>query len=240
MLCLLPFECDFYERHGVKAALVGHPLIEELSALPDQGTARNYLRLPEAGQVLVCMPGSRASEIEHLGPVFTQVIMRLLASDRQMRVVVPAASLERMEQIRHFMPIEDDRFSVIEGQSRLAMVAADAILCASGTSTLEAMLIGRPMTIAYRMGWLSWQILSRMVTSPYVGLPNVIAGQAVAPEFLQGDATPENLYRAVLQSFSSAGDGQRQRFVELSERIGSDFAVRSVDAIEELLSDVDR
>jgi len=239
MLCLLPFECDFYERHGVKAALVGHPLIEELSALPDQGTARNYLRLPEAGQVLVCMPGSRASEIEHLGPVFTQVIMRLLASDRQIRVVVPAASLERMEQIRHFMPIEDDRFSVIEGQSRLAMVAADAILCASGTSTLEAMLIGRPMTIAYRMGWLSWQILSRMVTSPYVGLPNVIAGQAVAPEFLQGDATPENLYRAVLQSFSSAGDGQRQRFVELSERIGSDFAVRSVDAIEELLSDVD-
>ena len=117
------------------------------------------------------MPGSRASEIEHLGPIFAQVVMKLLASDSELEVVVPAASLERLEQIQHFMPIEDDRFSVIEGQSRLAMVASDSILCASGTTTLEAMLIGRPITIAYRMAWLSWQILSRMVTSPFVGLP---------------------------------------------------------------------
>jgi lipid-A-disaccharide synthase len=182
------------------------------------------------------MPGSRASEIEHLGPIFTQVIMKLLASDSELEVVVPAASLERLEQIQHFMPIDDDRFSVIEGQSRLAMVASDSILCASGTTTLEAMLIGRPITIAYRMGWLSWQILSRMVTSPFVGLPNIIAGESVVPEFLQGEATVDNLYQSVLESFGTAGDTQRERFAELGKRIGSDFAMRSVDAIEELLS----
>ena len=99
------------------------------------------------------------------------------------------------------------------------------------------MLIGRPITIAYRMAWLSWQILSRMVTSPFVGLPNIIAGESVVPEFLQGEATVDNLYQSVLESFGTAGDTQRLRFAELSTRIGSDFATRSVDAIEELLAD---
>jgi lipid-A-disaccharide synthase len=87
------------------------------------------------------------------------------------------------------------------------------------------------------MAWLSWQILSRMVTSPFVGLPNIIAGESVVPEFLQGEATVDNLYQSVLESFGAAGDAQRQRFAELSKRIGSDFAVRSADAIEELLAD---
>ena len=92
MLCLLPFERDFYEQHGVRAALVGHPLIEELSALPDQETARKYLGLSQKGQVLVCMPGSRASEIEHLGPVFTNVVMKLLAADSELAEAASRAS----------------------------------------------------------------------------------------------------------------------------------------------------
>jgi len=151
------------------------------------------------------------------------------------RIVLPAASEARLDQINRLMPIEDDRFMVIEGQSRLAMVASDAVLCASGTTTLEAMLIGKPMTIAYKMAWLSWQILSRMVTSPYVGLPNVIAGRAVAPEYLQGDATEENLYQSVLDSFSANGDKQKATFQELRQTIGDDYAVRSADAIEALM-----
>lgn len=236
MLCLLPFEKDFYAQHGVDAVCVGHPLIEEFSALPDQATARHYLGLPQNTPVLACLPGSRAGEIEHIGPTFTQVVMRLLASDSDMRVVLPAASEERLDQINRLMPIDDDRFILIEGQSRLAMMASDAVLCASGTTTLEAMMIGKPMTIAYKMAWMSWQILSRMVTSPYVGLPNVIAGRAVAPEFLQGDATVENLYQSVLESFSESGERQRQTFAELRQTIGDDYAVRSADALETLIS----
>lgn len=236
MLCLLPFEKDFYAQHGVDAVCVGHPLIEEFSALPDQATARHYLGLPQNTPVLACLPGSRAGEIEHIGPTFTQVVMRLLASDSDMRVVLPAASEERLDQINRLMPIDDDRFILIEGQSRLAMMASDAVLCASGTTTLEAMMIGKPMTIAYKMAWMSWQILSRMVTSPYVGLPNVIAGRAVAPEFLQGDATVENLYQSVLESFSESGERQRHTFAELRQTIGDDYAARSADAIETLIS----
>lgn len=236
MLCLLPFEKDFYSQHGVDAVCVGHPLIEEFSALPDQATARHYLGLPQTTPVLACLPGSRAGEIEYIGPTFTQVVMRLLASDSEMRVVLPAASEERLDQINRLMPIDDDRFIVIEGQSRLAMMASDAVLCASGTTTLEAMMIGKPMTIAYKMAWMSWQILSRMVTSPYVGLPNVIAGRAVAPEFLQGDATVENLYQSVLESFSEQGEKQRQTFVELRQTIGEDYAARSADALETLIA----
>jgi len=235
MLCLLPFEKHFYEQHSVEAVCVGHPLIEEFSALPDQATARHYLGLPQGTPILACLPGSRAGEIEHIGPTFMQVIMRLLASDKDVRIVLPAASEARLDQINRLMPIEDDRFMVIEGQSRLAMVASDAVLCASGTTTLEAMLIGKPMTIAYKMAWLSWQILSRMVTSPYVGLPNVIAGRAVAPEYLQGDATEENLYQSVLDSFSANGDKQKATFQELRQTIGDDYAVRSADAIEALM-----
>ena len=236
MLCLLPFETDFYSQHGVDAVCVGHPLIEEFSALPDQATARHYLGLPQTTPVLACLPGSRAGEIEYIGPTFTQVVMRLLASDSEMRIVLPAASEERLDQINRLMPIDDDRFTVIEGQSRLAMMASDAVLCASGTTTLEAMMIGKPMTIAYKMAWMSWQILSRMVTSPYVGLPNVIAGRAVAPEFLQGDATVENLYQSVLESFSEQGEKQRQTFVELRQTIGEDYAARSADALETLIA----
>lgn len=236
MLCLLPFEKDFYSQHGVDAVCVGHPLIEEFSALPDQATARHYLGLPQTTPVLACLPGSRAGEIEYIGPTFTQVVMRLLASDSEMRIVLPAASEERLDQINRLMPIDDDRFIVIEGQSRLAMMASDAVLCASGTTTLEAMMIGKPMTIAYKMAWMSWQILSRMVTSPYVGLPNVIAGRAVAPEFLQGDATVENLYQSVLESFSEQGEKQRQTFVELRQTIGEDYAARSADALETLIA----
>lgn len=235
MLCLLPFEKDFYLQHGVDAVCVGHPLIEEFSALPDQSTSRNYLGLPQNVPVLACLPGSRASEIEYIGPTFTQVIMRLLATDTEMRVVLPAASEARLDQINRLMPIEDDRFIVIEGQSRLAMMASDAVLCASGTTTLEAMLIGKPMTIAYKMAWLSWQILSRMVTSPFVGLPNVIAGRAVAPEFLQDEANVENLYQSVLGSFSGSGDKQKELFTELRHAIGDDYAVRSADALEALM-----
>lgn len=235
MLCLLPFEQAFYEAHGVEAVCVGHPLIEEFSALPDQITARNYLGLPTEVPILACLPGSRAGEIEHIGPTFTQVMMRLLSSDPQMHIVLPAASDARLEQINRLMPIDDDRFTIIEGQSRLAMVASDAVLCASGTTTLEAMLIGKPMTIAYKMTWLSWQVLSRLVTSPYVGLPNIIAGRAVAPEFLQGEATVENLYRSVLDSFSRQGDEQKRVFAELKRTIGDDYASRSADALERLM-----
>ena len=116
------------------------------------------------------------------------------------------------------------------------MVASDTVLCASGTTTLEAMLIGRPMVIGYRMAWFSWQILKRMVQTPHVGLPNILCDYPVVPELLQNDATTENLYRALLESLGSAGERQREVFADAAEAIGRDFASRSCDALWDLMS----
>jgi lipid-A-disaccharide synthase len=235
MLCLLPFEQRFYEEHGVPSVCVGHPLIEIIEALPSKAEARRQFSVPEQGTVVACLPGSRAGEVAHLGPIFADVLRRLLASDDKVTVLVPAASDARLKQIESLMPIEDVRFQVFEGDSRLAMVASDSVLCASGTTTLEAMLIGRPMVIGYRMAWLSWQILSRMVNTPHVGLPNILCDYPVVPELLQYDATEENLYRALLESLGSAGERQREVFAEASSAIGRDFARRSCDALWDLM-----
>lgn len=235
MLCLLPFEQRFYEDHGVPSICVGHPLIEIIKALPSKADARRHFAVSEDDTVVACLPGSRAGEVAHLAPVFADVLRRLLASDNAVTVLVPAASDARLQQIRSLMPIEDVRFQVFEGDSRLAMVASDSVLCASGTTTLEAMLIGRPMVIGYRMAWLSWQILSRMVNTPHVGLPNILCDYPVVPELLQHDATEENLYRALLESLGAAGERQREVFAEASEAIGRDFPHRSCDALWDLM-----
>ncbi|MAV74801.1 MAG: lipid-A-disaccharide synthase [Halieaceae bacterium MED-G27] len=235
MLCLLPFEQRFYEDHGVPSICVGHPLIEIIEALPSKADARRHFAVSEDDTVVACLPGSRAGEVAHLAPVFADVLRRLLASDNAVTVLVPAASDARLQQIRSLMPIEDVRFQVFEGDSRLAMVASDSVLCASGTTTLEAMLIGRPMVIGYRMAWLSWQILSRMVNTPHVGLPNILCDYPVVPELLQHDATEENLYRALLESLGAAGERQREVFAEASEAIGRDFPHRSCDALWDLM-----
>jgi lipid-A-disaccharide synthase len=235
MLCLLPFEQRFYEDHGVPSICVGHPLIEIIEALPSKADARRHFAVSEDDTVVACLPGSRAGEVAHLAPVFADVLRRLLASDNAVTVLVPAASDARLQQIRSLMPIEDVRFQVFEGDSRLAMVASDSVLCASGTTTLEAMLIGRPMVIGYRMAWLSWQILSRMVNTPHVGLPNILCDYPVVPELLQHDATEENLYRSLLESLGAAGERQREVFAEASEAIGRDFPHRSCDALWDLM-----
>ena len=235
MLCLLPFEQRFYEDHGVPSICVGHPLIEIIEALPSKADARRHFAVSEDDTVVACLPGSRAGEVAHLAPVFADVLRRLLASDNAVTVLVPEASDARLQQIRSLMPIEDVRFQVFEGDSRLAMVASDSVLCASGTTTLEAMLIGRPMVIGYRMAWLSWQILSRMVNTPHVGLPNILCDYPVVPELLQHDATEENLYRALLESLGAAGERQREVFAEASEAIGRDFPHRSCDALWDLM-----
>ena len=148
MLCLLPFEQRFYEDHGVPSICVGHPLIEIIEALPSKAEARRHFSAPEQGTVVACLPGSRAGEVAHLGMVFADVLRRLLASDDKVTVLVPAASDARLKQIESLMPIEDIRFQVFEGDSRLAMVASDSVLCASGTTTLEAMLIVDPWSLA--------------------------------------------------------------------------------------------
>jgi len=202
MLALFPFEPDLYKQAGVPVSYVGHPLADILPLEPDQKQARLNLKL-KAGQVVIAMlPGSRQSEVRQLASLYVQTARKMLEQQPDIQFVVPLITREtRMifEQAIYDEKAEELPIKILFGHAHMAMEAADAVVVASGTATLEAALLKRPMVITYRMPWLSWQILKRMLYLPYVGLPNVLAGRFVVPELLQHNATPEKLSEATLK-----------------------------------------
>ena len=231
MLCLLPFEVELYRSVGIDAVCVGHPLVDELSLLPDAATVRQTLGLAEKQSIVGVLPGSREAEVRQHLPIFAGAMTELGQRHPDLHFVIPAANAERRAQIQQMLRGVDLPLTVIEGQGRAVMQASNALMIASGTATLEAMLLGKPMVIGYRMAGLSWFILSRLVTSPFVGLPNILAGEAVAPELLQQALTPAQLADAVSDLLSGSGDAQTARYQELAGQIGGNFADRCVDAL---------
>jgi lipid-A-disaccharide synthase len=216
VLCLLPFEADFLDRHGVPATFVGHPLADELRASPDPAGARESLGIRPDGPVLAVLPGSRAGELERLGPVFAATVAWLGARVPGLNVVVPMATPAlRSRYAGLWSPAATGRVSlrVIDGQSHVAMAAADVILLASGTATLEAMLINRPMVVAYRLAPLSYAAVKalRLVQVPHFALPNLLAGERLVPELLQSGANPAALGVELLRWLESPGDRERLR-----------------------------
>lgn len=234
MLCLLPFEVSVYEEAGIPATCVGHPLVEELAALPDPFLIRQQLGVEQQAKVLAVLPGSREGEIAALMPIYVETIKRLHSVDPALRFIIPAANQDRERQIDAALQGTDLPVRVVQGQGREIMAMADVVLLASGTATLEAMLLRKPMVIAYRMHWLSWQILSRLAITHFVGLPNVLAGRALVPELLQDAATPDALAAAVENAFERGDLEQVPYFDELAAMIGGGFPQRSVDALEGL------
>ena len=231
MLCLLPFEVDIYREAGIDAVCVGHPLVDELQQLSAADELRAGMGLPSNRTVLAVLPGSREGEVRHLMPVFAEAMQLLQARHTDLHFVIPAANAERYQQIESVLQSTALSVSVISGQGREVVRCSDAIMIASGTATLEAMLLRKPMVISYRMASLSWAILSRLVKIPYVGLPNVLAGEEVVPELLQHHATASQLADAVSAVLEGDGDRQVRRFDELAGLIGGNFAERSIDAL---------
>ena len=237
MLCLLPFEVDIYREAGIDAMCVGHPLVDELQQLPAAEELRVAMGLPSNKTLLAVLPGSREGEVRHLMPVFADAMQLLQARHTNLHFVIPAANAARHQQIESVLQSKSLSVSLIRGQGREVMRCSDAIMIASGTATLEAMLLRKPMVISYRMASLSWGILSRLVKTPHVGLPNVLAGEEIVPELLQHHATASRLADAV--SGLLEGDGVRQvgRFDELAGLIGGNFAERSIDALLPLVKE---
>jgi lipid-A-disaccharide synthase len=237
MLCLLPFEVDIYREAGIDAMCVGHPLVDELQQLPAAEELRVAMGLPSNKTLLAVLPGSREGEVRHLMPVFADAMQLLHGRHTNLHFVIPAANAERHNQIESVLHSAALPVSLIRGQGREVMRCSDAIMIASGTATLEAMLLRKPMVIGYRMASLSWGILSRLVKTPHVGLPNVLAGEEIVPELLQHHATASRLADAV--SGLLEGDGARQvgRFDELAGLIGGNFAERSIDALLPLVKE---
>ncbi len=243
VLALFPFETAIYEQHQVPVRFVGHPLADAIDldagdALP-RARAREALGLAAEGRVIALLPGSRRDEIHRLGAVFIATALRCLAQDPTLRFVIPCANAERRSQVLALLEAQGarDQFMVFEGNSHQAMQAADLVLLASGTATLEAMLLRRPMVVSYRLAPLTWMLASRMLKVPYVSLPNLLAGERLVPELLQDAVTPENL-AAALQDWLDHPERQAAlvaRFAQIHHTIRRDASTQAADAIMSLV-----
>lgn len=243
VLCIFPFEPALLARHGIAGTYVGHPLANVIPLQPNRAAARQQLGLPQDGDVLAVLPGSRASEVSYIAKPFFLAAARLLQARPSLTIVVPAvpALRARIDALAAECGILE-RIRVLDGQSHLALEACDCTLIASGTATLEAALFKRPMVISYHMHAISWRLMRRKQLQPWVGLPNILCQDFVVPELLQEAATPEALAEAVAQWLDAPRlDPARlaqleQRFHDLHLELRRDTPKLAADAIQKILS----
>ena len=233
MLTLLPFEARFYEEKGVPVRFVGHTLADAIPLQADRGAARAELGFPD-GPLVALMPGSRGGEVGRLGALFFDAAERLQVQKPGVRFVLPCASPQRRAQIETLLEGRNLPLTLLDGQSHLALAACDAVLIASGTATLEALLYKRPMVVAYRLAPLTFWILKRMVKSPYISLPNLLAQRLLVPELLQDDATPEALAQTLLPLIDG-GEEQTRGFDDIHRTLRRDASNQAADAVLTLI-----
>ncbi len=240
MLCLFPFETQVYRDNGVPCAFVGHPLADEIPLQPDTEAARDSLGLPVTGKVLALLPGSRGGEVRLLAPLFLQAAKKMKQYNPALSFVMPAANDTRFSELSTLLEgYPELQVQLVRGRSRDVMAAADVVLLASGTATLEAMLLKRPMVVAYKMAALSWALISRMLTTKYVALPNLLANRLLVPELLQDEATPDTLATAlqtILES-TQARESLTAQYTQIHRELALNFAERAAQAIGQLLQE---
>ena len=234
-LMLAFFEARFYEEHGVPVRFVGHPLANTIPLQADRAAARARLGLPADGQVVALMPGSRGGEVGKLGALFLDTAQRLLVERPGLRFVLPCASAARREQIEQMLQGREPLpLTLLDGASHEALAACDAVLIASGTATLEALLYKRPMVVAYRVAGLTYRILKRLVKSPYISLPNLLAGRLLVPELIQDAATPQAL-AATLSPLLDDGSQQVEFFDAIHRALRQDASAQAAEAVLQLV-----
>lgn len=215
VLCLFPFEVDLYTKHKVDAACVGHRLADEIPLEPNVAVARNTLMISEGQRALALLPGSRVSEVSRLLPIFTQTACLLLKSNPNLSIIIPAATDHIYEMISKELsklPAEvANQFTVLMGDSRLAMEASDVVLLASGTATLEAMLLKKPMVVAYKFSSVTAYIAKKVVRTPFFSLPNILARKQIVPEVFQEAVSAEHLAPMVEAAFLQVSDPELMR-----------------------------
>lgn len=241
ILTLFPFEAKIYQEHGVPVSYVGHPLADLLGDFPATADVREQLRLPMNAKVIALLPGSRVGELQSMADLFVATAVELAKSLPDARFIAPLISRETKEIFEAALYRREAAggldIKILFGHAHDAMAAADIVLAASGTVTLEAALLKRPMVITYRMPRASWWIMRTMRVLPYVGLPNILAGEFVVPEFLQDEATPENLSQALLNLLFDTTVRQRLEacFSAMSQELRQNTAHKAVQAILPLL-----
>jgi lipid-A-disaccharide synthase len=241
VLCLLPFEKEFYDRHGIEADFVGHPLADSIPVGLQREPVRRRLHIGSATVVAV-LPGSRKNEVMRLGPVFAAASRQLMERSSDISFIAPMASsnLRRIFEMQLEEAGVAARFTLLERDAQSAMAAADVVLLASGTAALEAALLGRPIVAAYRLAPLSYALARslKLLKVQHFSLPNLLTAEPLVPEFLQSDATAEALSTAV---YGLLQDPQRRAFIErefarLREQLARGADERAAKAVLDLVT----
>jgi lipid-A-disaccharide synthase len=242
VLCLLPFEEQFYAAAGVRTAFVGHPLADQIPLEPDRAAARRGLDLG-AGPVVAVLPGSRLGEVKRLGAAFAGAIKWLHQRRPEVQFVAPMASPKARALFERVLQqaATGVRVHLVAGQAQTALAAADAVLVASGTATLETALSKRPMVVAYRVHPLTAWLVRRfnVMKTPYFSQPNLLAGRALVPEFMQEQVTPEALGAALLDQLENQARRRELAgaFETIHHQLRRDASQRAAEAVAQLLKD---
>ena len=241
MLAVFPFEEAIYEKAGIPVSYVGHPLADQMPLDPDRDGARSQLRLAKSGPAVALLPGSRMGELEAHADLMIDTATRLHKERPELRFFAPLATRETRDYFEarlYAREAQDLPLTILFGHARLALHAADVALVASGTATLEAALARCPMVITYRVPALTYWLMKRKALLPYVGLPNILAGEFVVPELLQEDATPANLAQALGNWLDNkeARTRLRERFAAMHASLARGHDERVAQALQPYLS----
>lgn len=241
MLCIFPFEREFFRDHQVPARFVGHPLADEIPMEPDQQAARDVLGLPQDVSLVAVLPGSRMSEVRHLGPAFLETVAWLHRHRPDAHFVIPCATDRIAAHMRDLAAARNEGMHVtlVDGRARECLAAANAALLASGTASLEAMLHKCPMVVAYKVSAVTGWLARRLIRVPHFAMPNLIAQRRLVAEFAQETAIPGNLGPAVLDLLDNA-DHRRAlvaEFEQLHRELRQDASVQAAAAVAELLQE---
>jgi lipid-A-disaccharide synthase len=240
VLCLFPFEPDFFKGHGVPATYVGHPMADQISPDSDPTSARTSLGLDPAATTVALLPGSRIGEVSRLAEPMIEAA-RVLASRRPELQFVTAMASENVRNVfRETMDrLDFTDIALVEHDPRTVIAAADAVMCASGTATLETMLVNRPVAVAYRISPSTYQLVKKLgiVKPQFFALPNILAGAALVPELIQHEATGDRLAGEIDKWLEDENSrtALRERFLELHDQLRCDASKRAAEAICGLL-----
>lgn len=234
VLTLFPFEANFYEKYDVPVCWVGHPLADTIPLKVDRAAARTALAIK--GQPIVAlMPGSRGGEVSRLAPVFLATAKLILTHYPDVQFILPCANQHRKEQLTALIADVKLPLKLLDGQSHQALAACDVVLIASGTATLEALLYERPMVVAYKIAPLTYQIAKRLVKTPYISLPNILAGRLLVPELIQLQADPSKLFAALKPLLDGQTKEQTDNFKTIHLALRQNASERAAQAVLKLI-----
>jgi lipid-A-disaccharide synthase len=237
VLSLLPFEKAFYDKHQVPCTFVGHSLADDIPMVSDKSAARAALGLSEQGKVLALMPGSRGGELARLVEPFLASAQQLLAKDPELTFVVPMISEKRAEQFEtiHQEIAPDLPLKIVINKTQQVMAASDCLLTASGTVTLEAALIKRPMVICYKFNPLTYHMFKGFVKLKWFSLPNLLANKTLVPELLQSQVTVENILPLVEERLYHDQSALNTAYDEMHQALKQNASKQAAKAVMDLL-----